>query len=81
MASDLYRVTPRYRFTLARIAAYDRTGADGGFIAYLDVFAENRARADGYVLADLGGGGNYGGGMNGAVAAGGAEQLRGSGKG
>ena len=42
----------------------DRAGANGRFIADLDLFAENCAWADGYVPADLRGGGNDGGGMN-----------------
>src|ERR1035438_9225262 len=56
------------------------TGANGRVIADFDVFADDRARPDGHVLADLGGGGNEGGGMNGAIAVGVAEQLRGSGE-
>ena len=39
------------------------------------MFSQNRARADGYVVADRGGSGNDGGGMNDRVAAGVAEQL------
>src|SRR5260370_37499496 len=68
MASDLHRGTDY------------RTGADGRFIADLDVFAENRAGANGAVL-HLGGGGNDSGGMHFAIAVGAAEQLCGSGGG
>src|SRR6266849_3293553 len=64
-----------------RVVANDRTGADGRFIADPDVFAENRVGADGYVLPNLGGCGNDGGGINFAIAIGIAEQLCGSGKG
>src|ERR1700676_919129 len=76
MASYLFCVTPDCVAT--RVVADHRTGADGRFIADLDVFAENCAGADGYVLSDLGGSGNDGGGMNFAIAAGIPEQLCGS---
>src|ERR1700730_2645263 len=77
MGSDLYRITT----VVTRVVADNGAGADGRFIADLDVFAENCSRADGYVLADLGGRGNDGSGMNFAIAVGVAEQLCGSGEG
>src|SRR5271155_5398712 len=69
VASDLHRI------------ANHHTGADSRVIADFDLFAENRARADGYVLADLGGCGNDGRGMNNAMAIGVTQQFRGSGEG
>ena len=66
MASDLYCVTN------------DHTGADASFIADFDVFVKNRSRAYGHVLADLGRSGNDGGRMSNAIAAGVAQELRGS---
>jgi hypothetical protein len=56
-------------------------GADCGFVSDLDVFSENRARADGYILADDAGWGNDGGGMDGASALRIAEKFGGSGEG
>jgi hypothetical protein len=56
-------------------------GADCGLVSDLDLFSENRARADGYILADSAGWGNDGGGMDGASALRIAEKFGGSGEG
>ena len=58
MASD--------RHCSAYVVAYYRSGADGSFVADADVFAEDRTRADSYVVADLSGRRKNDGWMNAA---------------
>ena len=56
-------------------------GPDGGFIARFDVLAENRARADGHPVAEVGGRRNDGGRMDSAITARVAKQFCGASEG